>query len=172
MEKYYRIETMDIEKKVTTGGYMCALMLLMCEALGVPADSEDDVIAESARKSKDPVVKQLLLIMLMICDIPKPEAYKADTQNNYCLYSREEFHEAHTELQELDALLADRYGSLKIIFKCFELEDEDMIYADNYQVVIPKDVYERKNKAAKYHFLDECYENDEGEFVIEGEEAL
>lgn len=164
---YIRVECIDNKKSDSCGGYMCAIMLMLSILLNVSPDTEMEQLSELIGKSDDPMVRDIMLVFLELGDIPKPEVYEDDKQNNVCLYTESEFwSECLDLLQEVnDMLLMLTDGQYSLLYKQFLIDDKDIIYRDPYQIVISKETYEERKDDFLYADLwNACDDGGEDDF--------
>ena len=163
---FYRIETMRADGE-TVGGYMSAMMYLFSLILSVkPEEITDELLYSSQGKNED--FDTLLMTMAALCDIPKPQEY-LDNKKNYCLYQGRTFLEDEIyDLDDLDEILRNLTNDeFFLIVKSFKLRDAEIIYEDDYQIVVSEEVYKKHNKDMKWdelsvlaESLEDAYEDE------------
>lgn len=154
MRTFYRVETLNMDEDgQSVGGYMAAVDTMLCLKLGLKPDYTEEELSEATSKSTDPCVKDILVCVAMLGDIPIPEIYKEDSDNMYCLYSKEEFDEAKSELRRLWQIMLEIIPAYTFRYKKFKLNDDEIAYKDAYQAVITKEVYEKHKNDSKYQML-------------------
>lgn len=152
--KYIRVETMNTHTEETLGGYMCAAHSILSIKLGVPPIAENEELASIINESDNPEVQEVLSTIMVLSDIPQPELYVQDKVNKICLYQRSEFDECYEELVDISMMLSDASdGELILIYKEFELRQDELLYDDGYQVVISKETYEKYKDSLGYDVL-------------------
>lgn len=156
---FYRVECIETKKNISCGGYMCALFLLVSLILHVRPDESDEKIATLLSESDDPRAKEILSMMLAVGDIPIPEIYAEDTKNKYCLYNEDEFYEEYVEFLDLsEMLISFTNGEYELKYKRFEIPDEDILYEDDYQIVVSKETYEIASKDWEHEDFFEVFD--------------
>jgi hypothetical protein len=154
MGTFYRVECYDVNKEKSLGGYVSALEVLMRRRLGVSHLISDEEYSRMIVESEDEEVRELAALMMTLLDIPQPDIYKEDCQNYICLYQYEEFTEAVELLGDLAIMLEEEIPSLTLLVKEFELEPEEILYDDGYQIVISKDSYNKHKDESEYKTLE------------------
>ena len=145
MEKYIRVECLEVATMEVLGGYMCALMSILRRIYKVPPTIPDEELAKLVSTTDSPAGKAVMSLLAELGDIPHPDIYIQDKANHICLYRFNEFEEAVCALEELsDLVYTVTKEQLGIYFKVFELEDDELLYSDPYQVVISKETYNKK----------------------------
>ena len=149
---FYRVETIN-DKGRTIGGYVSALFYLFSQVLNVNPDKIDENLIKASIGSS-PEFDKLFMMMRLLCDIPKPEEF-IKNRENYCLYQKDTFmNDEIYELQTLDNILRDKTDDyFALICKKFLLNEDELIYEDEYQVVISADTYKRHNKNKKITYI-------------------
>ena len=152
--KYIRVETHNNNTEESVGGYISAIQTILATRLGVEPTETTEEMAALIDASDDPEIEEMLPIIYMLCDIPQPEVYTQDKQNRICLYQLDEFGECYGELAYISRLLMDETDSkMVLIYKEFDLEDDELLYEDEYQVVISKETYEKHKEGLQYDVL-------------------
>lgn len=152
--KYIRVETMNTHTEETLGGYICAAHSILSVKLGVPPTISDEELARIINESDDPEVEDVFSTIMVLSDIPQPEIYIQDKQNKICLYQQSEFDECYEELVDISMMLSDvTDGEMILIYKEFDLAEEEILYDDGYQVVISRETYEKYKDSLWYDVL-------------------
>ena len=152
--KYIRVETMNTRTEETLGGYICAAHSILSVKLGVPPTTSDEELARIINESDDPEVEDVFSTIMVLSDIPQPEIYIQDKQNKICLYQQSEFDECYEELVDISMMLSDvTDGEMILIYKGFDLAEEEILYDDGYQVVISRETYEKYKDSLGYDIL-------------------
>ena len=152
---YYRVECVDTKTGECRGGYICVIELLLSIILGVAPDQQE-ALEEAMEKSDDKRVGSLEMMIGCLTDIPVPEVYNADKANHICLYTQGEFNEELDLLVDLSYMLEDiSHGKYSLRYKYVELlEDEDIKYEDEFQIVVDRARYEELTQDIPYLDLD------------------
>jgi hypothetical protein len=155
-EVYIRVECVDKSTGESRGGYMCAIMMMLAILLDVSPDIDMELFVEKLDKTENPIVQNLLVSLIYLGDIPKPNIYEADKVNNVCLYTENEFYEAIYALASVaDMLVEITDDQYSLQYKQFVIEEEDILYEDLYQIVLSKETYnERKDDYPYYDVRD------------------
>lgn len=155
---FIRVETMDNKKGKTAGGYECSLHTLLAIALGVAPPDNDEELEKLISESLDkPEVRDSLSAMLVLNDIPRPEIYVQDKDNYVCLYRWSEFDECYEDLADISLRLIDATGGkMNLIYKEFDIREDEIVYEDQFQIVISKQTYDKYNKDVKCDDLLSC----------------
>ena len=151
---FYRVESMDSDGN-TVGGYVGALFYLFSKILNVDLEQiNEDLLSASVGSS--PEFDSLMVNFAMLCDIPKPDEF-INNRENYCLYQKNTFLEDEIyELQNITRKLSEMTnGEFLLICKKFMLTDDEIIYEDDFQVVITPEVYKRHNRNSRFKLLSE-----------------
>ena len=150
---FYRIETLDMAQDgVPKSGYMGPLTAILCKMLGLKVNHTPEELHKALNTTRNPEIMQFWGYIMCLIDIPIPEIYKQNknTNNYYCLYTREEYKEAAEILKDLQYEMSIYLPQYSFKYKKFKLSEEELLYEDGYQVVIAKDVYDK-------HFADSEY---------------
>lgn len=166
LQKFIRVECVDTNTMEPQGGYMCALMAVLRIALKVSPTIPDDELAKIMNETDSPAAKMVISLLAELGDIPHPNVYIEDKANHVCLYRINEFEEAMDSLLELEDLVYEvTQEKLGIYLKVFELESDELLYEDPYQVVISKETYNEKIDEHPHipmelapAFMDELYD--------------
>ena len=141
---YYRVETVNVEKLEIRGGYMAAMDTLLLKRLNLKPGTPVEELAEAVERSADPEVQELWISASLLCDIPYPDEYSGDRKNTVCLYNEIEYEEAEPELEYISELLIEyTNGKLALATRAFDIPNEELLYEDEYQVVVSKETYEK-----------------------------
>lgn len=152
--RYIRVETFDSKTEKSLGGYMCAAHSLLARLLYTTPTQDAEELDRLIGESDDPRVAELLSAMMALADIPFPDIYSNDKENHICLYLPSEFDECYEDLTYISSLLCNETGGRKVlIWKEFDLNEDEILYEDMYQIVISKDTYEKHNKDVEYDVL-------------------
>ena len=158
--QYYRVETYDMAEEKTIGGFMSAIDYIITSRLGISPDSSPEERAAAYDKTEDTVVRNLIICEALLCDMPIPEVYENDRDNNYCLYKEEEFVEETEEFLKIaEALEEETDYRLTLIAKTVEVPEEKLLYEDIYQVVVSKETYESSEQA--FIEFDDMFEDED-----------
>lgn len=169
---YYRVETVEWETKKIRGGYISALEALFLDTLGLKPGCSAEEWAEAVRNSADPEMRELWISTAVLGDIPVPDVYEEDKENNICLYQEYEFEEERMEFDYISELLKERTeGKLCLIAREFDIPDEELLYEDGYQVVVSKKAYEKYDPGFEDVIRLGAYDRyDEGDWDEEDED--
>lgn len=137
MRTYYRVETVDSIDGTVRGGYMAALHAYILLKYGPEADIKD-------------IKDGLLPSLVYLCDIPVPEIYSNNKEDYICLYTEYGFIEAGSVLQDLNSYVMDELGDMELFVKRFNLASSEIVYEDEYQIVIHRSTYD-KHKTEDYY---------------------
>ena len=152
--RYIRVETFDCKTYNSLGGYMCAAHTLLAILLNTTPAQDAEELDRMIGESDDPRVAELLSAMMALTDIPIPDIYTNVKENHICLYLPREFDECYEDLTYISTLLSKETRGRKIlIWKEFDLNEDEILYEDMYQIVISKDTYEKHNKDLEYDVL-------------------
>ena len=152
--KYVRVETYDYKTDKTRGGFIAATQTLLAMKLGVQPSYTEEELSELIKQSDDPEVHELFSMIYALSDIPHPDVYVQDKENTVCLYQYSEFEECYEELVEISMMLRDvTDDKMCLIYKEFDLEEEELLYEDDYQVVISKETYDKHIEGIEYDVL-------------------
>lgn len=152
--KYIRVETHDNITDESGAGYVSAIHIILAIRLGVEPPETAEELATLINESDDPEIKKMVPIFYMLCDIPQPEVYIQDKQNRVCLYQLEEFEECYGELAYISRMLFDVTDNrMLLVYKEFELEDNELLYEDAYQVVISRETYNKHEEGLQYDVM-------------------
>lgn len=89
-------------------------------------------------------MQELWISASLLCDIPYPDEYSGDRKNTVCLYNEMEYEEAEPELDYISELLIEHTdGKLALATRVFDIPDEELLYEDEYQVVVSRETYEK-----------------------------
>ena len=148
---YIRVETVDSSIGKTIGGYVCSMHALLAINLGITPTDNVEELMNQINESNNPEVKRIISLMYSLNTIPYPDVYINDKDNYICLYQQSEFLECYAELEEISLMLIDKTnGKLNLIYKEFDISEDEVIYEDSYQIVISKDTYEKYNTDSAY----------------------
>ncbi len=154
--KYVRVETYDYNTDVTRGGFMAATQTLLAMKLGVQPSYTEEELSDLINESDDPEVQELFSAMISLSSIPYPGVYIQDKENKVCLYQYSEFEECYEDLAEISMMLRDETdGKMCLIYKEFDLGEDELLYEDEYQVVISKETYDNHIEGIEYDVLIE-----------------
>ncbi len=152
--KYIRVETLNTHTEETLGGYICAAHSILSVKLGVPPTTSDEELARIINESDDPEVEDAFSTIMVLSDIPQPEIYIQDKPNKICLYQQSEFDECYEERVDISMMLSDvSDGEMILIYKEFDLVEDEILYDDGYQVVISRETYEKQKDSLGYNVL-------------------
>lgn len=152
--KYIRVETLNTLTEETLGGYICAAHTILSLKLGVPPTTSDEELARNINDLDDPEVQDVFSTIMVLSDIPQPEIYIQDKQSKICLYQQSEFDECYEELVDISMMLSDvTDGEMILIYKEFDLAEDEILYGDGYQAVISKETYEKCKDSIGYDVL-------------------
>lgn len=152
--KYIRVETMNTHTEETLGGYICAAHTILSIMLGVPPATSDEEFTRLINESDNPEVQDVLSEIMVLSDIPQPDIYIQDKSNKICLYQQSEFDECYEELVDISMMLSDvSDGEMILIYKEFDLAEDEILYDDGYQVVISRETYEKHKDRLGYEVL-------------------
>ncbi len=150
-ELYYRVECIDTKKNVSCGGYMSALSVLLSLVMNIKPNEIDETLDELLSESDDPNAKIFASWILILGDIPVPKIYSEDKDNKYCFYREDEFDEVYGVLYDLSEMLDScTGGAYKLMYKCCDILDDDILYGDEYQIVVSKETYENAFEIEEY----------------------
>ena len=148
---YIRVETINNNIGETIGGYVCAMQALLAINLGITPTDNVEELTLYINESNNPDVERIIALMYSLNTIPHPDVYMNDRNNYICLYQQSEFLEHYAELEEISLMLIDKTnGRINLIYKEFDISEDEIIYEDLYQIVISKDTYEKYNTDSAY----------------------
>ena len=155
--KYFRIENYDNELGESLSGFVGVISAMLLLSLGLPADVGDDEYnaALSVAKDKKPYIYVEDRILGYICDIKIPEIYKSNVSQYVCLYKEKEYQRVIKYLTYFGCRIMEFYdGSYKLICREMEIPDEEKVYEDEYQIVIPRKRYEKMTCINEFELTD------------------
>ena len=149
---FYRVETID-EKGVITGGCMGVAMALLSMIGKIdPANIDERKIAMLQGSSIE--YDTAFSILAALGCVPKPEVYLKNL-DNFCLYS-DSFYMFRTygAFSALDSLMEKvMEGKFRLILKEFKIDNSDILYEDDYQIVISRNAYRKYNDGCSYKYI-------------------
>ena len=151
---YYRVEgiTKDTEKSMC--GYIAVCETLLAILTELPPGRPAEEYYERALTKKTPEITTLIQILGVLGSIAIPDEYMEDQENRYCLCNDEYFEYVYPYLEELDKL-AQKYTKLKLGYIDFKLDESEIIYEDEDQVVISKEDYLKHKNESFYLFFED-----------------
>lgn len=156
MEEYYRVELYDTKKGTTRGGFVAAASAMIATKLGVRPEIPEEQKIELIANSTDPDVKYLNGLMgLLLGEVDPPEEYIKDKQNRYCLFTRKDFGYKEIFFESLSDYVDDYLPHCKLVYCIVNLSPDELLYEDEHQVVVSKEIYEKHQPAPYYEFIDE-----------------
>ncbi len=161
--EYYRVETYDFSSSSTIGGVVSALNAIIDARLGIRPDCSIEERTKAYNNTNDSEIKNLIVSQLLICDIPIPDIYAENRDTMICLYKKEEFFEELYEFKFISEVIAlDSEGKIGLVYKVIDIPESEILYEDNYQIVVSKDTY-TKNDFGIVNLLDDIEpdENDD-----------
>ena len=160
-DEYYRVETWCESQERTVCGIVASVLAVLARRLGIRPDIPVEDWMDAAFRSKDPIVHALLGSIDRFSQLEKPPVYLSDMENHYCLFTNIcFFYDCYDDLLDLSDLLSESTdGDYSLVYKKFRLKQSDLVYADDDQVVITKDLYEKKNRRARIFGLDELLDD-------------
>lgn len=154
--RFYRVETLDTGKGETISGLMDSLWSMLYIELGIKKlDNREENAKQIDKKYAEEEAKgNLAAIVLMrlikrLCDMPVANDIK-ESKDDVCLFMPRFFlknKEMIAGLSELSLCMSEK--RLCYVYRVMNIDDEEIYYEDQYQVVIPRSVYEQKK--GKYH---------------------
>ena len=151
---YYRVEGIDKTTGKSLCGYVAVCEVLLALLTDLPPGRSVDEYCERAKENRTPEIANLMEIMGAIGAINVPDQYIADKENNYCLCTDDFFECAYPYFIELDQL-ARKYTKLKLGYIDFGVNDDEIIYKDEHQVIISKETYLKYKDESYYLYFDE-----------------
>lgn len=149
---FYRVESIN-RKGVTTSGCMSVVWALLSNVAKVsPLDLDERKLTMLQGSSLE--YDTLFSILAALGCVPKPDVYM-NNRDNYCLYD-ERFYRFNTykAFSTLDSLMEEMLdGEYSLILKEFRVDNTDILYEDDYQIVISKDAYEKYNDGCSYKYI-------------------
>jgi hypothetical protein len=160
---YYRVETMDIEKSETVGGYVSALFAMTYKALGLVPGVSAETLCAALKNTDSKNARILYKLMAMLGSIAQPEVYIDDKLNHYCLYTRNEFFKIMPAFEEMDEVIRVESSDMYcLIYRQLEIPDDAILYRDEEQIVISREDYEKYVVSEDFHKVakldDDCCE--------------
>lgn len=170
MRRYVRIECVNKETEESIGGYISALCDFLAYWLGIEPTEDIEFLTEKFQESKDTDKETLYYIMFVLSDLPIPEVYSDDRANYVCLYEEDEFYEVMDALDILCDMMKNAGWKFTLMGKYFNLEENEIVYSDGYQIVISKEVYEKHRNDTKYCYICDMVNEMEMNRLMEFEE--
>ncbi len=156
MEEYYRVELYDAREGSTRGGFIAATMVMIALKLGVRPDILEEQKLELIVNSTDPDVKYLSGLMgVLLGEVDPPEEYIIDKMNRFCLFTPKDFGSKEIFFESLSGYVDSYLPHCKLVYCIISLSPDEILYKDEHQVVISKEVYEEHQPAIYYEFDDD-----------------
>lgn len=156
MEEYYRVELYDKRKGCTRGGFVAAALAMIHTKLGVSPDIPDEQRIELIANSTDPDVKYLDgLMRVLLGEIDPPEEYVVDKLNRFCLFTPKDFGNKEIFFESLSGYVDSYLPHCKLVYCIISLSPDEILYKDEHQVVVSKEVYEEHQPTTYYEFDDD-----------------
>lgn len=170
MRRYVRIECVNKETEESIGGCISALCVFLACRLGIGPTEDIEFLTEKFQESKDTDKATLYYIIFTLSDLPIPEVYLNDRENYVCLYEEDEFCEVMDALDLLCDMMKNAGWKFTLMGKYFNLEEDEIVYSDGYQIVISKEVYEKHRNDTKYRYICDMVNEMEVNRLMEYEE--
>ena len=156
MEEYYRVELYDKNKGSTRGGFVAAALAMIHIKLGVSPDITDEQRIELMANSADPEVKYLSGLMgVLLGEVDPPEEYVVDNLNRFCLFTPQDFANKEIFFESLSEYVDSYLPHCKLVYCIINLSPDEIMYEDEHQVVVSREVYEKHQPITYYEFNDE-----------------
>lgn len=156
MEEYYRVELYDATNGSTRGGFVATMMAMIAIKLGVRPDIPDEQIIELIANSTDPDVKYLDgLMRVLLGEIDPPEEYVVDKLNRFCLFTPKDFVNKEIFFESLSGYVDSYLPHCKLVYCIISLSPDEILYKDEHQVVVSKEIYEEHQPTTYYKFDDD-----------------
>lgn len=153
MEEYYRVELYDKNKGSTRGGFVAAALAMIHTKLGVSPDIPDEQRIELMANSTDPDVKYLSSLMgILLGEVDPPEEYVVDKLNRFCLFTPQDFANKEIFFESLSDYVDSYLTHCKLVYCIISLSPNEILYKDEHQVVVSKEVYEAHQPANYFNF--------------------
>ena len=156
MEEYYRVELYDTKTGSTRGGFVATALTMIATKLGVRPDIPDEQMTKLMANSSDPDVKYLSRLMgILLSEVDPPEEYVVDKLNRFCLFTQKDFGNKEIFFESLSGYVDSYLPHCKLVYCKFSLSPEEILYKDEHQVVVSKEVYEEHQPTTYYEFDDD-----------------
>lgn len=152
--KYIRVETINIEKQASYGGFVGAAETVLAMRLGVSPDRTAEEWKKLISESEDPEVKRIYKTIAVLTDMPHPDIYTQDKDNRYCLFNRDEYKALQSDMEYISTLLyMQSNGRFCLAQKVFNVPEQELLYEDEFQVVISKETYTKYVDKERHIYL-------------------
>ena len=145
--KYIRVETVNLSDNRPLGGFLAGTLTLLSLKLGVSPDCSDEMWEYALTKADDGGAWEIWYILTDCLEsMPQPEIYVNDKKNHYCLFKEDVFcgkYEWNLSIVS-DYLNEETNGKLAFVERGFEIDNNEILYEDEYQIVISMNTYEAR----------------------------
>lgn len=148
MEKrYYRVETLDNKTGETRNGLASTITAILAKLLNITPNVSEAEWENAVSTTVNANALLLLYLTNGLLDMEYPEVYEKDKDNHYCLYTEKSWNkEMIACLMGVNTIICDASDDrFELIYKEFSLEDSELLYKDNQQIVISKATYDKHN---------------------------
>lgn len=155
--KFIRVETFSRNRNAILGGYIgAAYAILYAKLCMKPTDSEWE-LADRLSKTDDSSVLSLWSTIIELSRMKQPEIYVNDKENHICLYTESKFMEDVPLLSDLDEHLNEvTDGKLRLVYANYDIEDYEILYDDEEQIVISRETYEKHKEDREYNPIEKA----------------
>ena len=152
---YYRVECIDMKEDHYLGGYVNIIFATLAHLLGVDQEELTSKMLSKVKPQDNFYAYRLLVLMKpLLLHLPIPEVYISDQDNYVCLYKKKEFKKVKHVLEEINYIIGDETnGRAMLVAKKFKIRDDEIIYEDDFQIVIGQSTYEERNGG--YYLLED-----------------
>ena len=155
MGLYYRVETIDLDKDRSVGGYVAAAHVALSKLLDLRPDFSGDELAEAIKNTDNETAREIFGALVTLSDIPIPDEYK-DGKNGktYCLYTPYGYSDAAEDLRIIiDGFAEAGMKSYILMYKEFDISPDEILYEDEFQIVISEETYNRHKDEQSYDII-------------------
>jgi hypothetical protein len=152
---YIRGETFSRNRNKTLGGFIGAAYAILYMKLGIDPTASDTELADRLSSTKDLDALDIWHCIVNLSDMQQPEVYVNDRENHICMYTENRFEEDIALLVNLDEHLNEATdGKLRLVYANLDLENDEILYNDNEQIVISRDAYESRKEGLEYNSIE------------------
>ena len=154
--KYFRVEMIDKYTGEVLSGHHCAAAFILTKLGFKTSGTAKDIreIIDKIMVERDDLADPLC-IMFALENIPTPDVFGRDPENHVCLYTAEKYEKYQFVFKSVDILLEKLSDRLKLVSKEFDIDDDEIIYRDPYQIVISWETYERHKDKHEHQEIPE-----------------
>lgn len=153
LDDYYRVELYDIRKGAIKGGFVAPIYAMIAIKLGVRPDIPEEQMVNLIATSTDPDVQSLNGILRnLLGEVNPPEAYTTDRANRICLFTQQDFNNKAIFFELLCEFVYKYLPDFELVYCKMNLSPEEILFRDEHQVVISKEVYNDHQPSIYYNF--------------------